>query len=136
MVDYSRAVGWWCPACGMDYDHGGYDAFFCLCLAPAPATRTIPVYDPLPVPEPGASEPDDDTVCLAVGLDGIPPAVRFCMAWDLGKSGDGFEAERWSMSWAGVSWARRSLLDREGEVSTTTSIGSAVLWVAEEGGGA
>jgi hypothetical protein len=64
-IDYSCPVGWWCPVCKKSYDEYGTPGLcamrgaLCCCNDPSESKRDlflwiecIPVYLPLPTPEP------------------------------------------------------------------------------------
>jgi hypothetical protein len=68
-IDYSRPVGWWCPVCG------SY-----LWLGSCHDEPCIPVYIPLPTPEPVEVDEVETGEAEVVSGDG-PAGGPFCVYW-------------------------------------------------------
>lgn len=109
MTDYSKPVGWWCPECGHTEPERWTQT---LCGETDRPTTAIPIYLPLPTPEPTTwgESGGDDAVCNVLAMDGTTNLML------------GFESGPDDMHYAHVDDT-----DRECFISIDTADGSSPL---------
>ena len=100
--DYSNPVGWWCTECGHDVGAGG-------CYEHSLAVQ-IPIFEPLPIPEPCVIDEMPDVVTVVDG--GLTPVPIYCTPDVILHGGDG------------LAWAQRMCVSMSS---------AAAMWVAEGG---